>query len=523
VVAVAAVVVAAVIALAVAIGGGGSDGGPPPATGAAAIVPADALAYVHLSTDDARPGVKHALALAARFPDYPLLLAALATRIPGGPFSTRIRPWLGKEAALALLNTTSTTAGTLIVLDVADRARARSFLSQIGAAPGATYRGVQLLRRGPASELAFVSHYLVLGQDPSVKAAIDVAKAGSPSLAGDLTYRRAAATEPDGRVLDAYASAAGVRRLLVAQGGLAGAIGALLYRPALAGVSMSLSAQAPGAQVQIHTVLDPALVQVSGAGASSFAPSLEPQLPAGSSLALDVTGLDKLAPRVLNAGAAGGIAGGLGPLLSRLGEALRAEGINTQHILSLFDGETALAIAPGTGDRTPALVIIARTANPSAARAELATLEVPLAQVLTPAPSASSSSAVIPAFTDRQVDGVTVHQLPIASGLELDYAVFRNLVVVSTSLDGIAAVASARDTLARDPSFKATLGARPSRVTSLLFLNFSQLLSLGGQTGLLRGATFNAVRADLEKVRAVGLSSTSGENDSTAELSLQIS
>jgi hypothetical protein len=59
-------------------------------------------------------------------------------------------------------------------------------------------------------------------------------------------------------------------------------------------------------------------------------------------------------------------------------------------------------------------------------------------------------------------------------------------------------------------------------VTSVLFLDFSQLLRLGEQTGLTRSAQYNALRPDLQKVRAVGLSSTSGETDSTAELFLQI-
>ena len=58
------------------------------------------------------------MSLAERFPDYPLLSAAVRTRldaIAGGAapvdFATDVRPWLGKEAALALLNTTSSTAG----------------------------------------------------------------------------------------------------------------------------------------------------------------------------------------------------------------------------------------------------------------------------------------------------------------------------------------------------------------------------------------------------------------------------
>jgi hypothetical protein len=120
------------------------------------------------------------------------------------------------------------------------------------------------------------------------------------------------------------------------------------------------------------------------------------------------------------------------------------------------------------------------------------------------------------------VAGVTAHQLPLASGLELDYAVFRGLVVISTSLSGIGAVASHAHTLGDDPAYRAVLAGYPSQVTSLLFLNFSQLLNLAEQTGLISGAHLAALRADLRKIGAIGLSSTSGETSSTAELSLQI-
>ena len=68
----------------------------------------------------------------------------------------------------------------------------------------------------------------------------------------------------------------------------------------------------------------------------------------------------------------------------------------------------------------------------------------------------------------------------------------------------------------------ATLASRPQRVTSLLFLDFSQLLSLGEQTGLTPSARVRALTPDLEKIRGVGMDSTSGEADTTAELFLQI-
>jgi hypothetical protein len=525
-----AAVVAALLVLVVAVVAAlaGGSGEPPPATGAAAIVPGNALAYVHLSTDPSRPAVKRALALARLFPDYFLASAAVTTRlgaIAGGSgsvdFAHDIRPWLGKEAAFALLNTTTSTAGSLIVLDVTDQGRASAFLNRSGASTAGAYGGVALLRYQSGTELAFVGHYLALGQDASVRAAIDVAAGRTASLQSDAAYRAAAAGEPADRVLDAYASLAGVRRLLAPQHGPLGALGVLLFKPSLTGATISVSALARGAQVRVHSALDPALARLTGTGKTAFTPTLQNVIPAGSTLMLDVTGLDQVAPRVLDAGAAGGVAGRIGPLLRRLGAALVSEGVNVPAIVSIFRGETAVAIAPATRtkSRAPTLVIVARTQDEAATRTALAALELPLEQLF-PAPSSGPGQA--PLFNDRQIAGVTAHQLSLAPGLEFDYAVFNGLVVISTSLNGIAGVAARAHPIANDSSFKSTLANRPDRVTSLLFLDFSQLLSLGEQTGLTRSARYRAIRADLEKVRAVGLDSTSGEADTTAELFLQI-
>ena len=316
-------------------------------------------------------------------------------------------------------------------------------------------------------------------------------------------------------MLDAYASAVGVRRLLIDRGGLAGALGVLLYSPALNGVSMSVSAAPPGARIQIDRALDPHLAAIEGPPARQFSPTLESELPAGSTLALDVPDLLAVAPRVLSAGSIGGVGGAIGPLLSRLGAALRAQGVDVAGLESLFSGESAIAISPAPGHPS-ALVIVSRVRDMAAARTDLAAVEVPLSQLLA---SDSSSSGVVPAFTARSVDGVTAHQLPLASGLELDYAVFRGLVVISTSLSGIAAVASRTHTLSRDPAYVATLAGRPSEVTSLLFLDLSQLLSLAEQTGLTSGARFDALRADLRRIGAdrTGIDERGGRFDRGAD------
>jgi hypothetical protein len=519
----AAFLAAIVLLIAVVAGNGSAE--PAPATGAASIVPADALAYVHLSIDPSRPAVQRALALAGRFPEYAIASAAVQARLgavvgasSAVDYARDIRPWLGKEAALALLSTPTATAGTLIVLDVRDHSEAQTFLRHAGATAAGTYRGIRLLRYASGTEAAFVSHYLALGQDAAVRAAIDTARSRSSSLQANPVYERAAAGEPADRVLDAYASQTGVRVLLAARRGIVGSLGTLLDQPALAGATVSLSPAKGGARVKLHSALDPSLVGLHGSRPAPFTPSLQSVIPSGSTAMLDVTGLDKLAPQILNAGAVAGIAGGVGPLLQRLGAALASEGVNLQGLTSIFRGESAVAIG-STNAHTPSLVIVARTHDEARTRTTLAALEAPLAQLFS---STAASAGQAPVFNDRQVAGVTVHQLSLAPGLELDYAVSGGLVIVSTSMDAASAVVERSRSLADDPGYRATLSSHPQRVTSLLFLDFSQLLSLGEQTGLTRSARFTALRADLDKIRAVGLDSTGGEADSTAELFLQI-
>lgn len=523
----AAAIVLGVVSLALAV----SHEPPPPATGAARVVPSDALLYVHVSTDPGRGPVKQALAVARRLPDFPFgeavvldRLDAILTGASGRSvdFSTQVRPWLGREAAFALLNTTTSTAGSLIVLDVRDGRRAHAFVEGSGATASASYRGHALLRYARGTALAFVSHYLVVGQPASVRTAIDASDGAIASLAGSPQYRRAAAGQPTSRVIDAYASADGVRRVLAAQGGLLGALGVLLYQPALTGTSVAISPGSGGLRIRIHDALDPTLARAGAAPGRQFSPTLAGVLPQGTTLLLDVVGLSHVAPHVLNAGAEGGIAGRIGPLLKRLGAALTSEGVDVGPVTGLFAGETAVAVSPpaaGSG-HGPALVIVARTRHEEATRQLLAQLETPLAQLFPP-PSSGPGQAT--EFNNVPVAGITAHQLVLAPGLQFDYAVFHGLVVLSTSVQVIGAIARHATSLADAPGFQATLANRPDRVSSLVFLDFSQLLTLAEQTGLVQSGRLATLKADLAKIRAIGLVSTRGEADTTAELTLQIS
>jgi hypothetical protein len=321
-------------------------------------------------------------------------------------------------------------------------------------------------------------------------------------------------------VLEAYASASGLERVLGAQRGLPGALAPLLFSPALAGLSAAVAPASNGASIRVHSVFDPQLARVAGRSPSSFKPTLTSLIPAGSPFVLDLGRLDRAAPRLLGVAAAAGFGSQIRPLLQRLGTALAAEGVNVPSLEAIFEGESAIAVTPAASlGRPPSLTIVARSAHPAQANQQLASLQIPLAQLFS-APAQSAGQT--PVFNDRQVAGVTAHQLSLSPGLELDYAVFKRLVVISTSLDGIAAIASPRHSIADEQEFASALSGRPGRVGSLLFLDFSQLLSLGEQTGITQGGRIAALLPDLQRIHAVGLSTTSGEDDSTAELTLQI-
>lgn len=514
-----AVAAVIVIVLVVLIAGSGGEAATPPATGAASVVPSDALAYIHVSTDESRSAVKSALLLAARFPGYPGLRDGLVARLGAlGPrvaadLGNAIRPWLGKEVALAFFDTSTSTTGSLLVVAVSNRRAAERFVAGLPTDGSASYRGTTITGHPGAGDTAFVGGYLVIGHSSSIRAAIDVAARRSPSLSKDPGYRRATASQPAGRAVDAYVSRPGVIRLLIPQRGLVGVIAGLLYQPTLQGVSIALTPASGGVQVLVHRALNP---QLANGSTTSFVPSLASSVPAGATLFLDVAGLDRVLPRILGTI---GIGARIPTLLKKLGTALTAQGINVhEDIVSLFQRESAVVIS--THGTTPVVTLVARTPHPSATRTVFAQLEGPLERLFAPAGAAAGQ---VPLFNQVPAGGITAHQLVLAPGLQFDYAVFGGKLVLSTNLDGIARVARHAASILDRPAYRLTLGDHPARVTSLLFLDFNQLLSLDEQTGLIAGARFRALKPDLERVHAIGLDSTSGEADSTAELFLQIS
>ncbi|HEX3316610.1 MAG TPA: DUF3352 domain-containing protein [Solirubrobacteraceae bacterium] len=514
-------VVAVVVVLVLVLSGGGET---PPSTRAAKLVPSDALVFLNLSTDAGRDGTKRALAVANRLPSFGAVKQALARRLGtrAGPVNFRrdIRPWLGDEAALAVLPTGGPVSQSELVFAVKDRDKAEQFISRsAGGAGTVKYKGVEIRRYG-AVATAFLRDDLVIAPEPVIRSAIDQSHGRGQSLARNDQFTKAYAALPAGRALDAYVSRDGVRRLLAPQGGILGLAGTLVDQPALSGVGIGLSAQGDQARLTVHSVLDPALAKAAPSVLRPFDPTLLGEVPSGVLAYLGVAGVDRAGGRLLGLAGATGVNGaGVASLAQRARATLaQRAGVNLDRdVLSVLRQEAALVILPGLP--TPTLALVAKTPDERRTRLALAKLQVPLARLFT-VPASGAGQA--PTFQERQIAGVDAFQLRLSPAIELDYAVFDGKLVIATSLAGIQRIKAHKQSLEDDAAFQSVLGSRPSTVTSLVFLDFGQLLALGERTGLGQDPAYLAVRNDLQRVRAVGTASTAGKNQSTAEITIAL-
>jgi hypothetical protein len=444
-----AVLAGAVVAV-LALAGGGTAGSPP-ANEAARLVPANALVYVHVSTDRGRPATQRGADLAARFPTWPALRDGIVKRLsaPGcavGADALRS----AREVALALFDTgKSATANSLVLVDTGREH------------PGARQRGCGAL------SMTYVGRFLAIGQPESLALAQQLARGQGRSLAGAAGPKKVFAELPADRVGDGWVSRDGVRRLLAPQGGLLGAVGVLFDRPALRGAGFALTATDNGARLDVHSLLDPKIAKQTSSGLRTFRPALAGEVPAS---AMAYLGVSNLAPALQRLFAAAGTGSKqLAPML---------RGIDAS-VLKQFAGETAVVLTPATP--APVLTLLARTRDEAASRAALAKLPKTFA-------------------TD----------------------VFNGKVVVSTSPEGLRLFRSNGPRLNQTDQWKKAVGNHPDRVSSLTFLDFSRLLTLGEQTGLGSSPAYQAAKGDLDKVRAIGAHTSGNDSESTAEISLLI-
>ncbi len=272
-----------------------------------------------------------------------------------------IRPWLGSEAAFALLNTPG-AIGRLA--DRARRARPRAgaaFLARQGAQPpgatGARRCSLSDRRRAGLRRATIWSS----GQTPTCARRHRRRRRRRPRWPPTRPTSKPPPDEPAGRVLDAYAlGGRRARACSTPAPGSLGALGALLASPALSGVAARSSRRSARAGRCASTARSTA----PSAAARHHAPDSRSTRRCrtccrpGSTLMLDARNLRRAAPTVLGrhrpARPAQPGSRSAAPARRR---AARRRASTCAGLLDLFSGETAVALAARLGAR-PALVIV---------------------------------------------------------------------------------------------------------------------------------------------------------------------
>jgi hypothetical protein len=455
-----AALVLLVVALVVLLSGGdGATKGTPPASAAAELVPADALVYVHVSTDPDRAETRAAAKLANAFPSWPALRDGIVTRLqaPGCDVAAKALK-SADEAALAIFDTgRSARANSLVLVDTGKEH------------PGAKQRGCGTL------SATYVGTFLAIGQPESLALAAKLAQAdGRGSLAEAAGPQKMLAKLPADRVADGWLSADGVRRLLAPQGGLLGAAGTLVDQATLKGAAFGLTGVGDRVKLTVASQLDPSLATgaaKAGAGFKPFRPTLAGAVPADAMAYLGVSNLAPALQRVLAASGAGSAS--LKPLVGSLDEPLQ----------KIFPGEVAIILTAATP--APVLTLLGAAKDEARVRQELAAL-------------------------------------PAAVRKRLSSAVWDGKVAVATDPKGPAAVKRGGKHLTDLANWQLSVGNHPDLLSSLLFLDFSRLLTLGEETGLSASSAYRSAKADLQKVRAIGANASGTSSESTAEISLLI-
>jgi hypothetical protein len=444
----------------------------PPPDRAAKLVPADALLYVHASTRPGREQNQRVLEKAERFASFRALRDRAIKALGGLDPNRDIRPWLGDEAAFALLPSDGARPDPLLIAAVRDRPKAEALAERL---------------RDRGTGAAFDDGFLLIGSERAVNAAL----ARRPHLADAPSYKAAAKDRPAGRTLDAYASAAGLHQLLKPP------LRTLLDdRPGLKAIGATLSSADHGARVTARAV---------GADlkAAEFEPSMTERVPADVAAYIGLGGGSELQALARRAG--------LGPLLDALRvPAARAAGVDLDRdLIGPLRGE--LALTTSSRDGRPVATLLAHTRNARRTRETMARLQVPVALRLGPPENPEP-------FQTRRIGGIDAFVLPATPVLQPSYGLDKDTLIASTQPSGLA---RPRHSLVENPHFGGVLPSNSPKVEALVFFDLRQLLALGVLTGALAPG-LSADLADLRQVRAAGAVVRREKADTTAELFLEI-
>jgi hypothetical protein len=508
----------------------------PPDDDAAEIVPASALAYVHLNADPETDQVEQLSQIAERFPLISRQLGAqLVAPAPGEEsgipdFRREIEPWFGGEAALALLPSPARNTEQVTLLEVEDEKRAAEYARGLaaGRVERQRYRGIEIAIDQRGTVTARVEGFLVVGQTGGVRGIIDTATGakGSEPLAEDDAAEEIRDELPDHRFLEAWFSRAGAD--LISEGSTFGGPLALFVSPgSTRGAAAALAAGEDSVELAIRSELDPKREKARPGFFAAF-PTFEADLPERLSpdalayLGLGEPGRTVRALLRQAATQAPGIASGFDDLV----ESLRKEGTLDveKDLLPALGDEAAFAIEPERGGGAagpgglPYLVFVAEGVDEERARRALADLQRPLAAAADP-----DTGPQAPVFGERTVDDVEIRTLRVTPTLELAYAIFDGIAVIATSPAGAERMVTDDGGLDSEDLFERATDDFEDELSLLAFLDLRQLIQEGFEAGLAEVPAFVTFSEELRRLEALGLSVRTEDDLLTTDARLLVS
>lgn len=446
-------------------------GGSAPAGGAAAVAPAEAVAYVWLDADRRSTQWRTALAVVDRIPGARPALETVIGRTlvaAGVTAGTELEAALGPEVAVAVLPRWR----AVVLTRPRDPAALERLLGRLPApAARAEIEGWTAVAERQADLDAFRQALARgrLDQDERFRA-----------LTGRLPAGALVRVFARGDVLaDLPARAAGALPQLPGASGLASL-------PA-GDVALALSSEADG--LRISGAVRPA----RGEPGTTYVPTLLERVPAGASLAVSFSGSAALVARLRELAGGAGAAKQLEDLT----------GVPLVRVAQLFTGE-GLLYARRAGV-VPELTLALRPADPAAGAETLARLARSLAK---------RTGARVSTAMER---GVEVTRIG-SGGASLSLGRVGDLLVATTAPGGPASFGAGGDSLVNDPAFAAAAkrAGFEGRTSGLAYADPARLLSLVDATGN-GGAAPAGLRRALGALGGIVLQ-TQAEGDGSATL-----
>jgi hypothetical protein len=527
---------------------------------AVALVPADALAYVHVNIEAGTDQAEDAATVAERTPLLtPQVLAQIVPFLLGAAgdranFERDIEPWFGGEIAIAVV---PGGAGTQQVqmLEVAEEKGARDYEAAIGAGDPEPedYQGTDLREDDRGLATAIVGDFLVLGSADGVRSVIDVSAGseGAEPLSEDATAEKAIGELPGESFAQAYLSAEGIDSFLALSDGALGPFEPLVDSGDSQGAAFSVSADDGGYQFATRSVLDPERNPGAGGFFAAFKP-FQPVLPdelAPDTLAYvgfgdaDATVSGLLEQATIRAP---GIATGITDLVDRL---RKDAGVDlTDELLPALNGEGALAVVPrpSTADASaaeasedevpddlqvpgapetiqagqsdvPYLEFIADDVDEEAAADALARLQSELAKSVDP-------NIANPVFREETFGDVTAQVLQRSPADVLAYAIFEGMLVVADDLAPIERLDSDSDSgLAGAEGYESAVEGLSEEPSFIGYLDLSGLVATAERLGAGAEGPFATFAEDLRSLQTFAITVGTEEDVLSSDARLRIS